>query len=101
MSLMRDIIAESLNLSQSQLAAAIQGEWEQFHDVEPKRQKLIRSLDKVDVDVVEPDEIRGNLEQLINLNDQIEKVCIEHRDSLMKTLIDLRAGAKATNAYGK
>lgn len=98
---MRIIIEASLELSEQQLQHAIQGDWEAFHASEPKRQQLIRSLNNVDVDVVDPDETRANLEKLIALNNEIEQLCIEHRNLLMQTLLDMRAGAKASSAYEK
>lgn len=101
MSTMRSIIEASRQHSEQQLQFAEQGNWDAFHDHEPKRQQLIRSLNNVNVDVVSPDEIRLELEKLIALNDEIERLCIEHRNSLMQTLLDLRAGAKANNAYAK
>lgn len=98
---MRIIIEESLKLSEQQLQHIKQAEWDAFHAMEPKRQQLIRSLSNVDVDVNSPDEIRSDLETLISINDEIEKLCIEQRNELMKLLVDIRAGAKASNAYQK
>jgi len=98
---MRIIIEESLKLSEQQLQHVMQAEWDAFHTTEPKRQQLIRSLANVDVDVASPDEIRSDLEKLISINDEIEKLCIEQRNELMKVLVDIRAGAKASNAYQK
>ncbi len=98
---MRIIIGESLKLSEQQLQHVMQAEWDDFHTMEPKRQQLIRSLSNVDVDVAAPDEIRSDLEKLISINDEIEKLCIEQRNELMKLLVDIRLGAKASNAYQK
>lgn len=98
---MRIIIEASIQYSEQQLHHAEQAEWDDFNTLEPKRQQLIHSLNNVDVDVVSPDEIRSSLEKLIALNDEIERLCIEQRNSLMQTLLDIRAGAKANNAYGK
>ncbi|MEX1200537.1 MAG: flagellar protein FliT [Methylophaga sp.] len=98
---MRIIIEESLKLSEQQLLHVKQSEWDAFHAMEPKRQQLIRSLSNVDVDVGSPDEIRSDLETLISINDEIEKRCIEQRNELMKLLVDIRAGAKASKAYQK
>ncbi len=98
---MRIIIEESLKLSELQLQHVEQEDWDAFHAMEPKRQQLIRSLNNVDVDIQSPDEIRSDLEQLIALNDELEKRCIEQRNALMKLLVDIRAGAKASNAYLK
>ncbi len=98
---MRIIIEESLKLSEQQLLHVEQEDWDAFHAMEPKRQQLIRSLNNVDIDVISPDEIRSDLEKLIALNDEIEKLCIEQRNALMKLLVDIRAGAKASNAYQK
>ncbi len=98
---MRIIIEASIEQSAQQLQHAGQGNWDAFHALEPKRQQLIRSLNNVDVDVVAPDETRANLEKLIALNNEIEQLCIEHRNQLMQTLLDMRAGAKASSAYEK
>lgn len=98
---MRIIIEASLEQSEQQLQHAKQDDWESFHALEPKRQQLIRSLNNVDVDVIAPDETRANLEKLIALNNEIEQLCIEHRNLLMQNLLDIRAGAKASNAYEK
>lgn len=95
------IIEASLKHSEAQLQHVEQGDWDAFHALEPKRQQLIRSLNNVDVDVESPDETRAALEKLIALNDDIERLCIEQRNMLMQTLLDIRAGAKASIAYGK
>lgn len=98
---MRSIIEASVEHSEQQLHHAEQGDWDAFHALEPKRQQLIGSLTNVDVDVASPDEIRADLEKLIAVNDEIERLCIEHRNALMQTLLEMRAGAKANNAYGQ
>lgn len=98
---MRIIIEASVGHSEQQLHNAEQGDWDTFHALEPKRQQLISSLTNVDVDVASPDEIRADLEKLIALNDEIERLCIAHRNALMQTLLEMRAGAKANSAYGK
>lgn len=98
---MREIIAESLKLSDQQYNFASNADWEKFHRFEPKRQQLIHSLGNVGIDIVSPDEIRSDLEKLIALNDQIGRLCIDQRNALMQMLVDIRTGAKVSNAYEK
>jgi len=80
-------------------ALAEAGDWDAFNDLEQKRQTIVAEINTAEIDESDTQKIRQQLQQLIELNDQLERVCLAERDSAMTQLRSMQQGVKVTKAY--
>lgn len=78
---------------------AEEGDWDAFNVLEKARQSVVADINTSEVDVTQTEQVRHKLQQLIECNDQLERVCLAERDAAMTQLRSIQKGAKVTKAY--
>lgn len=98
---MKALIDEALALSRRCVDLAEQGDWEAFLAQESRRQKVIRSLEVVDIDASDADSTRSKFEELVSLNDRLQTLCERERGEMVAKIREMQQGGKARKAYGE
>ncbi|NQY25778.1 MAG: flagellar protein FliT [Piscirickettsiaceae bacterium] len=103
MSSILNSVLDGITKSKQLLGLAEAGEWEQFLELEEQRQATlsILTLDNLDLTQQRYDEIKEQMTQLIELNEQLETVCQQQRSFLVKELKKLSKGTQAKKAYSQ
>lgn len=96
-----DLAADVIVISRQLLSLAEKSEWDEFAELDAKRQSLVRSINIEPLGMSDEDAVtfRELLTEMIALNEQLEKICIEQRTILTEKLKEIRVGVKAKQAY--
>tara|TARA_R110001606_G_scaffold395213_1_gene567047 strand:- start:33481 stop:33789 length:309 start_codon:yes stop_codon:yes gene_type:complete len=96
-----DLATDVIVISRQLILHAELSEWDEFAELDAKRQSLVRSinLEKFDLSDKENTIFRDLMNEMIALNEQLGIICTEQRSELAKKLKEIRLGAKAKNAY--
>lgn len=96
-----DLATDIIVISRQLILHAEMSEWDEFTELDAKRQYLVRSMNLEEIDLSDEDNVtfRGLMNEMIELNEQLGKICTEQRSELAKKLKEIRLGAKAKNAY--
>ncbi|WP_438971094.1 flagellar protein FliT [Methylophaga sp.] len=100
MSSLSQNLDQAIKHSLSLITLAEAGDWDAFGDIEKQRQAVVAAINTDDVELSEAEQVREQLKRLIELNDQLEKVCLSERDVAMTQLRSMQKGAQVTKAYG-
>jgi flagellar motility protein MotE (MotC chaperone) len=84
---------KSISLAQEEL-------WDALIENESQRQSLVSEIAPV-LDALDslPDDARKKLEELIQLNDDLAKICTSRRDELAVNIKQMSTGRQANKAY--
>ena len=101
MSSILNSVLDGISKSEQLLGLAEAGEWEEFLDLEQQRQEVLAvlKLDGLDLNEQQYAEMKDQVAQLIELNEQLEIVCQQHRSFLVSELQKLSKGTEAKKAY--
>lgn len=91
----------AIQQSMELIALAEANDWDHFNELEASRQAIVEEINTADLDPTEVQLTRHKLQQLIELNDQLERVCLAERDAAMTQLRSMKQGAKVSKAYGE
>jgi two-component sensor histidine kinase len=96
-----DLATDIIVISRQLVLQAEASQWEEFTELDAKRQSLVRSLNLEHIELSDQDNIRFRslMNEMISLNEQLGTICTEQRSVLAKKLTEIRLGAKATEAY--
>jgi len=96
-----EIIAEGIAKSRNQLALAEAEEWELFLELDEERQQLLRriKLNQVRLSEVELLRLQKEMAILVELNSQLEQLCLQQRSILAGRLKKIRVGSRVSKAY--
>lgn len=96
-----DLATDIIVISRQLILHAEMSEWDEFAELDAKRQSLVRSINLERFDLSDEDNVtfRGLMNEMIALNEQLAIICIEQRSELAKKLKQIRLGAKAKIAY--
>lgn len=97
--LLEDITKESKQL----LSLAEDSKWDEFSSLNDKRQSALRNVDFINIDLSEQDssKIHKQMSKLISLNNKLESICVEERDTIAGELKNMRKNAKVAHAYSQ
>lgn len=95
--LMNEGIAKSKQLLE--LAEAL--EWDDFITLNAERLALLRKINLESLELSEEDNVSVSelMGELISFNEQLEKICVNERTSMVSKLNEMRQGAQAKKAY--
>jgi hypothetical protein len=98
-----DLVAEGVDKSRKQLLLAASEEWDDFLLLEASRQQLLRSINVGSVTLSEADSalLYKKMTTLIELNEQVESICLQRRSELAVNLKKIRVGSKVSKAYSQ
>lgn len=101
LNLLFDLATDIILISRQLISHAENAQWDEFAELDAKRQSLVRTIDLKDVDLTEEESVtfRGLMKEMIKLNDQLGALCINQRTELAKKLTEIQLGAKAKIAY--
>lgn len=96
-----DLATDIIVISRQLALHAEMSEWDEFAELDAKRQSLVRSMNLEKIDLSDEDNVtfRGLMNEMIDLNEQLGIICTEQRAELSKKLKEIRLGAKAAKAY--
>ena len=96
-----DLSTDVILISKQLIVYAEESEWDEFAELDAKRQSLVRSinLESLALSDEENQMFHDLLTEMIALNEQLEKICIEQRAVLAEKLKEIRLGVKAKQAY--
>jgi len=98
-----DIVKQGIALSQQSLLLAEAEDWDAFTALEHDRQSLLKAV-TITSEEMSPEQIdvlRIDMQQLIELNVQLEKACLQHRNVAAKELQKFQKNSKAHKAYSE
>ncbi len=90
---------ELIEYSHSILKHAEAGEWEQVIAAEATRRQLINSFFSVPSNISDAPETSRAIRELLQLNNKLEKLTINERDSAKTEARTISKGRRAVNAY--
>lgn len=78
-------------------------EWEQFLVADQERQQLLREIkiDEAGLSEIESLTLRKEMTVLIELNRQLEQICMQQRSVFAGRLKQIRVGSKVSKAYSQ
>lgn len=96
-----DLATDIIVISRQLIVHAEMSEWDEFAELDAKRQSQVRSMDVEEFDLSDEDNVtlRELMNEMIALNEQLGVICSEQRSELAKKLKEIRLGAKAKVAY--
>lgn len=94
-----EVLEQAILLSEQMLEYAKAENWEVFFQTEIKRQSLIAQINTQKCAQQERESAATFLAQLLNLNQQLEKICIIQRSEAISKIQELNQGSKASQAY--
>jgi len=96
-----DLATDIIVISRQLVLHAEMSEWDEFAELDAKRQSLVRSMNLEEIDLSDEDNVtfRELMSEMIALNEQLGIICTEQRSELAKKLKEIRLGAKAKSAY--
>ncbi|MDM3871010.1 flagellar protein FliT [Porticoccus sp. W117] len=92
-------IQSVLSLSREMLAAAENGDWQQFAELEKSRRRDMLACFEQPVAAVEANAVRQGIEQLMAVNDQLTQCLQNAREQSARQFQALRQGQRAVGAY--
>lgn len=98
-----EILEELTKESKQLLSLADDSKWDDFSNLNVKRQSTLRNVDFKNIDVSEQDnsKIHEQMSKLISLNNKLESICVEERDTIAGELKNMRKNAKVAHAYSQ
>jgi len=96
-----DLATDIIVISRQLILHAEESEWDEFAELDAKRQTLVRTMNLEEINLSDEDNLtfRSLMNEMIELNEQLGKICTEQRSALAKKLKEIRLGVKAKNAY--
>jgi len=96
-----DLTTDVIVISKQLIVFAEESKWDEFSELDAKRQSLVRSINVESLELSDEDNVvfRDLLNEMISLNEQLGIICTEQREELAGKLKELRVGAKAKKAY--
>lgn len=96
-----DLATDIIVISRQLIVHAEMSEWDEFAELDAKRQSQVRSMNVEEFDLSDEDNVtlRELMNEMITLNEQLGVICTEQRSELAKKLKEIRLGAKAKVAY--
>lgn len=94
-----DSLKQAITLSEKMLAYAEVENWQAFFETEAARQKWIVQIDTQKCGDQEREFAATFLAQLLNLNQQLEQICINQRTESISKIQELNQGNRAAKAY--
>tara|TARA_R110002049_G_scaffold137501_1_gene297525 strand:+ start:1533 stop:1841 length:309 start_codon:yes stop_codon:yes gene_type:complete len=96
-----DLATDIIVISRQLILHAEMSEWDEFAELDARRQSLVRSINLEAFDLSDDDNVtfRGLMTEMIALNEELGIICTEQRSELAKKLKEIRLGAKAKIAY--
>ena len=96
-----DLATDVIVISKQLLLLAEESNWDEFAELDAKRQSLVRSINVESLELSNEENVTFHqlLNEMISLNEQLEKVCTEQRRSITEKLKEIGQGAKAAKAY--
>jgi len=96
-----DLATDIILISRQLVLHAESLEWDEFAELDAKRQSLVRLIDLENISLSDEDNVtfRGLMNEMIALNEQLGSICTEQRSKLATKLKEIRLGAKANVAY--
>lgn len=97
----KELVLDCISRSKSLLIVATEDNWEQFSELEEKRQQQLNkiNLENLQLSDSEHEEISTLMNELITLNQQLSSACEQQRKTAMQEFKNLNQGIKANNAY--
>lgn len=92
-------IEQAILLSQQMLRAAEIENWQSFTQTETARQKWIQQINSQQFTAAESAGTAQKLSQLINLNQQLEKICQQQKHLAISKIQEMNQSNRATKAY--
>lgn len=92
------LIQQAIAATEQQIERANHQQWEELIADEPARQQLIRQLANLEHDE-NPQSSAKALNQLLELNQTLEVICLSQRATLVDLLKGIGQGNKAKKAY--
>jgi hypothetical protein len=97
----REKLSSAIDLSNRILELADAQEWAQVEQLDGERMELLKAVfSDPDLDRTDP-EIRSQLQQVLQLNDQAVGICSNAREGLVSDGRKLQQGKEAVSAYLK
>lgn len=97
---LRETIRAAIECHQKLKQLAEAEDWDAFVEQAPVCQEAIRQIDTQGSESAD-NEIREQLQHLLNLNNEIREITESQRDKLAEALRDLNQGRKAHKAYNQ
>ncbi len=96
-----DLATDIIVISRQLILHAEMSAWDEFAELDAKRQSLVRTMNLEEIDLSDEDNVtfRSLMNEMIELNEQLGVICTEQRSELAKKLKGIRLGVKAKNAY--
>lgn len=96
-----DLATDIIVISRQLILHAEMSEWDEFAELDAKRQSLVRTMNLEEIELSDEDNLtfRDLMNEMIALNEQLGVICTEQRSELAKKLKGIRLGVKAKNAY--
>ena len=92
-------ISDLIEHSHSMLRHAEAGEWDTVVNDEVIRRQLINTFFSEPSNIANEPEISSAIQQLLLINDKLEKLSIDARDEAKTEVNSITSGRKAVNAY--
>lgn len=86
-------------MSREMLCACQTGEWERFHDLEPRRRKEIMALFAAPPLGGETEHVASAISEVIDLDEEIISLCEAEKQSCADRLAEIRHGQRVHHAY--
>lgn len=93
------IVQEVQVLTTQMLERAKEGELDLLPELEQQRQEKLKTYAALGVQDVELPELRTQLEQLLDIDNELRQLCEGLRDELAKKLVDMKTAKTAQAAY--
>ena len=96
-----DLATDIIVISRQLIVHAEMSEWDEFAELDAKRQSLVRSINLEEFGLSDEDNVtfRELMNEMIALNEQLGIICTKQRAELAEKLKEIRLGAKAKAAY--
>ena len=98
-----NLITNGIVKSKQLLSLAKAEDWEQFAALDAQRQLDLAALNLETLELT-PDQhakVHSKMEELIDLNSQLETICLKQRAKLMQQSQKISQGNKVTKAYSQ
>ncbi len=96
-------VTEIIKKSKQLLMLSAESKWEEFANLEEKRQILIKAINLENTVLLEKDynDVYMQMNELISLNKQLESICLEQRNIIANELKSYRKNNKVAQAYSQ
>jgi len=103
LSAVQKLILLSISRSNHLLELAEASEWDTFMELDAQRQAALEEMQLQALELTEQQhaQVQSQMQVLIKLNDQLERVCRQQRSDLAGEMTTLRQGKKAKKAYSQ